>query len=165
MSVIPPGVSQVPVDVHLCSDAAGDWGCGAIHGQAWCQLQWPEGTERFHISFKELVPILMASLVWDRGWKGQKVMSYCDNEAVVHVLASRSAKDPDLMHLPRLFFVEAAWQFTLFARHMKGKENVAADTISRNNLELFFEQCPHMDSLPTPVPPNFMKCLLDTTLD
>ena len=166
VSVIPPGVSQVPVDVYLCSDAAGGWGCGAIHGRAWCQLQWPEGSERFHISFKELVPILMASLVWGRGWKGQKVMSYCDNEAVVHVLASRSAKDPDLMHLLRcLFFVEAAWQFTLFARHVKGKENVAADAISRNNLELFFEQCPHMDSLPTPVPLNFVKCLLDTTLD
>lgn len=75
VSVIPPSISQVPVDVYLTSDAAGGWGCGAIHGQAWCQLQWPEGSERFHIFFKELVPILLASLVWGRGWRGQNIVT------------------------------------------------------------------------------------------
>lgn len=128
ISTIPPSPSQVPMEFYLYSDAAGRWGCGAVYNQAWFQLQWPEGCEQFSIAFKELVPILIAALVWGKGWEGQRVLSFCDNEAVVHMIASRSSENAELMHLLRcLFFIEATWQFTLLARHVRGKENVMAD--------------------------------------
>ena len=166
VGIFPPDPSQAPLELYMHSDAAGKWGCGAICGSAWCQLQWPPGCELFHISFKELIPILIAALIWGRGWRGRIVVSFCDNEAVVSALSSRKANDPDLMHLLRcLFFIEATWQFTLVARHVRGRDNGAADAISRDNLKLFFEQCPQADSHPTPIPRQFVTLLLDTTLD
>ena len=31
----------------------------------------------------ELIPILIAALIWGRAWSGQKVLCYCDNQVVV----------------------------------------------------------------------------------
>lgn len=163
--VIPPEASQSP-DLVFHSDASGQWGCGAVFGRSWCQLQWHEEEKEFSIAFKELVPILLASMIWGRGWRGTRVTVYCDNEAVVCMMASRSSRDPNLMHLLRcLFFVEAAWQFTLSARHIRGVANVLADAVSRNNLDLFFMQFSEADRRATPVPPDFVGLLLDTQLN
>ena len=52
-----------------------------------------------------------------------------------------------------LFFICARHQFTIVAKHTPGKDNVAADAISRNNMQLFHSQVPHAASAPMPVPP------------
>ena len=59
------------------------------------------------IAVKELVPIIIAAVIWGPEWKGQLVCAHCD-KAVVDVLGSRSCKDKDLMQMLRsLFFLEA----------------------------------------------------------
>ena len=59
------------------------------------------------ITFKELVPIVIGTMVWGEKWRGY-VVCKSDNEAVVSIIASRSSHSSQLMHLLRcLFFLEA----------------------------------------------------------
>ena len=48
------------------------------------------------IAFKEMFAVVVSVAVWGRRWRGQQVLGHCDNEAVVHMMASRSSKNPDL---------------------------------------------------------------------
>ena len=105
---------------RFASDASGTWGCGAWHGNSWFQWQWGPLSRDLDIAVKELLPIILAALIWGRSWHSQTVLSYCDNQAVVSILRSRTCKQPVLMHMLRcLFFVEAAYDFKLVAMHLR----------------------------------------------
>ena len=43
-----------------------------------------------------------------------------------------------------LFFLEARYQLTVTAQHVAGVDNRAADAISRDKLDLFFDLCPQV---------------------
>lgn len=77
----------------LTSDASGHWGCGAWHETKWFQLVWDERTEHLHIAAKELLPIIIAAVIWGHMWKGERVVSRCDNMAVQWLIAG-IAKTP-----------------------------------------------------------------------
>ena len=49
----------------VTSDASGHWGCGAFSSAAaWFQFQWPPAWGHFHITVKELLPVVAA---WPSG--------------------------------------------------------------------------------------------------
>ena len=122
----------------LTSDASGSWGCGAFSGSRWFMLPWTKETEPYHITAKELVPIVIAGAVWGRQWRGTTVLAHCDNLAVVHIVNQGSSRNRDAMHLARcLAFITAKFEFHLTATHIKGANNVKADALSRDNLQLF----------------------------
>ena len=54
--------------IHVFSDAAGSWGCGAYSGNTWFQFQWPADMGDCHISTKEMIPVVMAAIVWGHRW-------------------------------------------------------------------------------------------------
>lgn len=124
-------------DVVLTSDASGSWGCGGFWEKKWFQVAW-EGTEcssSTNITVKELIPIVIATALWGREWRGQVVNCRCDNQAVVAVLQSRTSKEVEIMHLLRcLFFFEAVHGCQLQSSHIAGVDNTLADDISRNNM-------------------------------
>ena len=130
-----PGMPPGPT---VTADASGSWGCGAycalplVH---WFQIQWPTSWKDTHIAAKELLPLVISSAIWGHHWRGSCVRFVSDNQAVVHALSARSAKDNYLAHLIRcLFFFEAVFQFEHSASHIAGPQNRAADCLSRNNL-------------------------------
>ena len=126
----------------LTSDTSGGWwGCGAWHNQKWFQLTWDERTSNVHIAIKELIPIMIAALVWGRLWTGGRVIAHCDNTAVVSVLNSRYSQDKMLLQTLRgLFFTEANFQFQPSAVHLPGTHNGLADDLSRNHLSSFLRK-------------------------
>ena len=71
-------------DMVLTSDAYGAWGCGAFWLSSWFQFQWSDSTREYHITVKELLPIVFATAVWGQHWENKSVLCWCDNEAVVH---------------------------------------------------------------------------------
>ena len=108
---------------------------------------------------KELLPIVIAAAVWGRLWSKARVEAYSDNMAVVQAIRSCLVRCPQLMRLLRaLFFVEACFNFSLAASHIVGREKVAADSLSRNNLNQFFclstGPYPHTPPPGPPVPPQ-----------
>ena len=135
------GTSLCPVgapDVVMVSDAYGSWGCGAFTETTWFQVQWPENCRGQSITFKELFPIVLALVVWSRQWRGSHLHCRCDNQAVIHILASRYSRNSNVMHLLRcMFILEAFYDFHISTSHIVGADNGLADALSRNNTVSF----------------------------
>jgi hypothetical protein len=164
------GVSLLQVQkpgVELTTDASGSWGCGAIWNNQWFQFQWPNSEiAGRHITYNELLPIVLAVLVWGQVWRGHHLHCRCDNEAVVVLLGSRHSRQADLMQLLRaLFFFEAYFQLHITAAHIPGHTNVLADHLSRNQLVPFHLQAPQMNSQPMPTPLMAPDLVLDPGLE
>ena len=110
---------------------------------------------------KELLPIVVACALWGKDWRGSTVKCVCDNAAVVAILNSGQSKDKLAMHLIRcLFFFLAHFNVFLFAQHLPGRDNVAADALSRDNLPLFHQQVRQAASSPTPIPDELLQTLI-----
>lgn len=136
---------------HECwTDASGRFGCGALWGMQWLQMEWPTSyVERCRslreasITLKELLPVVLACAVWGKQWADSMVLLHCDNEGVVAVVNAGYSKVPAIMHLLRcLFFIRARYRVALRAVHIPGRCNTLADAISRNNLGVLFSQQP-----------------------
>ena len=98
--------------IHVFSDASGSWGCGAYSGNTWFQFQWPADMGDCHISTKEMIPVVMAAIVWGHRWQGLSVCFHTDNTAVVALINQGSVRDSSLMHLMKcLSFVSAKFNF------------------------------------------------------
>ena len=134
----------------LVSDASGSWGCGAFWVTRWFQLQWPAAVSEYHITVKELIPIVLAAAVWEPEWLGLTVEARCDNAAAVEIVNWGDSKVPEVMHLMRcLAFIMAKYQFYLFATHIKGSSNHLADALSRNRHLYFLNSVPQAQQAPT----------------
>ena len=156
-----PSLCSRPHSRTITSDASGKWGCGAFYTRQWFQFPWPAAWAEVHITVKELLPIVMSCAMWGHQWKGETVMAYTDNAAVVSIVNSGKSTDKVAMHLVRcLFFIAARGEFTIKAAHVAGKLNVAADALSRNRLSAFRLQVPTACRRPTPIPPGLVKMLV-----
>ena len=132
----------------------------------WFQFRWPQSALIHHITFLELVAVLMACAVWGPMWRGHTVLCWCDNQAAVCAIAAWSCRDAKLMHLLCcLFFIEACCQFELVARYISGVHNVLTDDLSCNRLASFLSKVPQASQEPTPIPPQLPQVLLDPRLD
>ena len=137
--------------ISIVSNASGSWGYGAICGCNWFQLEWLGlgQAQQYNITTKELLPVVVAAALWGQSWRGQSVKALCDNSAVVAIVNSGSSRDPEAIHLKRsLAFVE----FHLFCQHIHGRDNTAADALSRNRLTLFHDVYPQARKEPTDIP-------------
>ena len=138
----------------VMSDASGSWGCAAWLDQAWFQLRWDNDSAHFSISVKELIPVVVAAVVWGRSWQGHVIHCQCDNQAVVAVIKSRLSPEPHMMHmLCCLFFVEVHFHLHPTASYISTKDNDTADDLSRNRVTLFHSKMPQADVAPTHIPP------------
>ena len=84
---------------------------------------------------------------------------------MIACLSSRSARDPHLSHLLRyLFFFEAHFEFEHHAKHIAGRENKAADALSRNNANEFLSLVPQAPHLAQQLPGAFLDLLWDRSI-
>ena len=147
--------------VTFSSDASGSWGCGAVWRKEWIQCQWNSTWADKGIAVKELLPIVLAVALWGRQWTHCQVLVQCDNMAVVSVINTLKCKESTLLHLMRcLHFVTAQCDIKLRAEHIQGVLNVAADAVSRNNLQVFRDVVRDASPHPVPVPPQLWQLLV-----
>ena len=115
-----------------------------------------------HITGKELVPIVMA---WGKGWQGKTVQFWCDNAAVVCIVNSGRSKEQHCMHLMRcLSFFLAHFNVFIFAEHLPGRQNQAADSLSRDDVASFRAQVLGALKVPTQIPVELTQALTWRTL-
>ena len=107
-------ISQGPPGITITSDASGSWGCGASYESKWFSLEWEDDICNKHITVKELIPNIIAAVVWGHHFRGTQVLSNCDNTAVV--ITHESLNECCV----RCFFPEAHFQFQLSAVHIPG---------------------------------------------
>ena len=100
---------------------------------------------------------MIRCFIWGRNWRGSVVCCNCDNQAVVEVINSGSAKDAHLSHLLRcVHYAEATCQFKLVAHHVAGAGNDRADDLSRGRLSSFLSKVPSAVDHPTPIPTELL---------
>ena len=81
-------------------------------------------------------------------------------------IRSGSSKDRVAMHLMRcLFFFTAIHQLFIVPQHVPGKENTAADRLSRDALSSFLQLVPTANPRPTDLPGSLMQALVFQTPD
>lgn len=136
-----PSLEPLP-DFSVSSDASGAIGYGAFLDNEWFNGRWSTLQFPLSIAYKELFPVVLAAHVWGPGWSRRRILFHVDNEAVVHILNSRTSPDPNIMHLLRsLLKAAACFSFTLIyfaAIHVPGRNNGIADALSCFNFQAFF---------------------------
>ena len=157
-------LSENSSSLQVFSDASGSWGCGAFTETAptlYFQFQWPSSWESVHIAAKELLPVVAGAALWGKYWEKKRIVFRSDNSAAVDALNNRSAADTTLSYLLQcLFFFEAYFQFDHVAKHVAGRDNVAADALSRNRLPQFVALFPQGSTTSVDLPDSLRLLLL-----
>ena len=84
-------------EVEVSSDAAGSIGFGAYLKGYWFAGSWAPSQQQQSIAYKELFPVVIAAHVWGHMWCKRHVLFHYDNEAVVHILNTRTSKVPTII--------------------------------------------------------------------
>ena len=144
-------------DMELYTDAC-SYAYAAYWRGRWIQ-QCFQGTAVNHdIAWKELYAIIVACNVWGPHWKGKKILFHCDNEAIVLIWKRGSCKSQEIMTLLRAaYWVAAHFQFNIMITHIRGCDNVIADSLSRFQMDRFRQAAPGAQLFPTPTPAKLMR--------
>lgn len=101
------------------------------NGCLWLQWQWPPAWDHLPIMAKELVPRVLACVVWKPLLQRSILLFQCDNMAVVATVQKGSAKDDHIMHLLRsLWFFATYYDIVLLIEHIAGECNVQCNSRS-----------------------------------
>ena len=92
----------------------------------------------------EMMNIIVALRLWGRLWQHSQVKIFCDNEAVVQVVASSRTKDPFWGACIRnLWLIIAVFDISFQIEHIRGRHNIKVDLLSR----LYSDKPVHQDLL------------------
>jgi hypothetical protein len=109
-----------------------NFGLGTWWGPHWFSGVWDPKWRVRHINEKELAAVRIAIRKWGHLWAGNCVHFYVDNMVAVHVCMSGHSRNKRLAKIMRKIFwglSRASCEATV--SHIKGVENVRADTLSR----------------------------------
>lgn len=142
-----------PNSRQLFTDSSGSLGFGAVLGNKWFYGAWPQDLCALNIAILELYPIVVAFLLWQDQLRNKKVTIHSDNEALTFILNKCTSKDTTILGLLRILILTCLNNNIMFrAEHIPGTHNVAADALSRFNLQGFRQAVPWAEEQPTKVP-------------
>ena len=127
--------------MHLFTDASGSTGCGGVFGSDWFQILWPPWLleSKPSIALLELLPVLVACVVWGKYWQTKRILFHSDNLSVVTMWSKMSSPNVAIMNIiRRIHFAAAQNNFTLRISHISGTNNSIADALSRFDNGRFF---------------------------
>ena len=112
------------------------------------------------VAVKELISVVLAAATFGHPWSGKVVEFVVDNAAVVEVIKATYSKELYLVHLICLLvFFAAKHNFWFTASHIPGKENILADPLSKNNMQLFCSQVSQADPQGSHLSPSLVELL------
>ena len=114
-----------------------------MFGDRWIFGLWGEqyiDEESPSIEFLELFALCAGILTWAHLLTNCRIIVYCDNEAVVHMVNNMTSKCPQCMKLIRLLILGGLnHNRRVFVRHVKTAENKRADALSRYQFDHFWQ--------------------------
>lgn len=152
--------------LKLYTDSAGssDLGCGAYLAGEWVHFSWPTHWRRLHfisdITLLELIPIVLAVILWGEKLANKKIIFRTDNMALVYVLNKQTCKSEHTLYLIRYLVLFSMRHNILFrAIHIKGVNNAIADSLSRKHWQRFRELAPTAKRIPEQIPDIFLNLI------
>ena len=147
-------------DMKVSSDEAGSLGYGAFLEGFWFMGSLAPSHQLQSMTYKELFPEVTAAHTWGHWWCQKYMLFHFDNDAVVHIVNSRTSKVPSLKQLLRSLLLAAACQsFTFSAQYAPGITNQVTDALSHIHWQEFRQMVPHAQLHPTLIPPDLLADL------
>lgn len=132
-----------PSVLHLETDSSGSWGCGAVFGDSYFALPWPQEVPRSNLSLLEFYPIVIATFIWQDSMRNKRIKIWCDNQATVAIINDLKSQNLTIMKLVRIFALHCLNNNIWFqAQFLPGKINVGPDALSRGRMHLFRQLFP-----------------------
>lgn len=145
-------IHHTSASLHFFTDAS-NAGFGCVFGTKWFWGEFSADWLHYHIAVREFLPIVLALEIWGGIVGNGTVTLQSDNMAVVQVINSNTSRDFHLMELMRrLMLLSLKFNIHFKAEHNPGKSNIAADLLSRLQVDEFQQHFPSMDRKPTNVP-------------
>lgn len=139
--------------LQLYTDASSTIGYGAVFKNSWLYGVFPKSFRKFNISVLEFYPILLAVYTWGHLWANHSIIFFTDNEALVSVINKQTSKEETLLKMVRCLVLKCLQLNLNFrCRHVAGKRNILADSLSRLQIAKFQTLAQQADVLPTEVP-------------
>ena len=92
-----------------------------------------------HVSEVEMLAVSLAVETWGKYLQQRRIVMRCDNSACVESINRQRCKDPGMaVGLRCLFLTMAKHSFLMRSKHIGTKENVLADSASREDWDEFF---------------------------
>lgn len=171
VSYIPPCTWFENERLQLFTDSAGscELGCGCFYRNQWVFFPWPKSWQcdelMADITFLEMVPVILALILWGKHLKNKRVLLRIDNEALVIVINKQTSKSKRLMQLVRHFVLLAMEYGIIFkAMHIPSHLNSIADSISRKQWDRFRVLAPDADKEPQQIPARFRSLIYSLRL-
>ena len=95
--------------------------------------RWPTDWTHKNIAFLELFPIVLGVRIWAESLANKWVLLFTDNESVIHVIncqTSNLIRKELLYHIYELVLTCLQHNILFRARHIQGKKNTLADSLS-----------------------------------
>ena len=145
----------------FCSDAsrAKTLGMDAVFNNHWLFGLWPEGfikKQEPSTEFLELFTLTAALVAWQQDGKlsNKRVILFCDNQTVMHMINKSSSVCEQCMKLIRILTLSnIRYNRRILVKFIRSKEKILADALSRNDFKCFWEKAPKtMTKIATPLP-------------
>ena len=118
-------------------------GLGAIYENHWICAKWGESfvqREDPSIEFLELFALTAAILTWGYLLQNIRIVIFCDNEAVVHMVNNLMSRCPKCMKLIRLLVLDGiVHNRRVFVKHVVSEKNLLADSLSCMQMTRFWK--------------------------
>ena len=148
--------------LELNTDASGVLGYGGFFRGKWFQGKWEPhqqlGQPEISITWQELFAIVVACQIWGESLQNKRIILNCDNESVVNIVNSKRSRIPRAMDLLRhLTLLTLKYNIYIRAKHIPGKYNEIADSLSRFQFQRFRLLAPQADAIPQKIPVLLLK--------
>ena len=124
------------------ASAAETLGMGAIFNRHWFFTKWENNfiqMSKPSIEYLELLALTAALLTWGTEIKNQRIVVFCDNQAVVVMVNNMSSSCKNCMYLLRLLTLDNLINnCRVFVKYVKSSDNDLADTLSRIQPDQFW---------------------------
>ena len=131
-------------------------GYGGVCGSSWMYGQWePNFIEDFDpsIEYLKLFALVGTVLNWIHRYKNKRILLFCDNQSMVHMVNNTSSSCANCMVLLRKLILKGLTEnIRIFAKYIRSADNKASDYLSHLKIEKFKQLRPDWDEQPTPIP-------------
>ena len=132
-------------------------GMGAVFQNSWMYTAWNKRfieTQDPSIEFLELFALVAHLLTWADRIRNQKLIIFCDNQAVLGMVNNITSKCPYCMKLIRIMALSGLkYNYRVWVKFVPSKQNILADSLSRLDFSRFWKHASSsMELQPCPLP-------------
>ena len=147
-------------EINMFTDSAGNknLGTGGYCDKSWFTQNWESSfitDNNPSIEYLELFGVAIAVVNWIHRFSNKRIILFCDNQSVVHMINNTTSSCKNCMYLIRIIVLHGLINnVRIYAKHVRGASNEIADSLSRGKLTRFFELTANLnfDKNPTSVP-------------